>query len=362
MFRLTKSLTRLCLLSLSASALVVLLGAFVDAAPPSSALTFRQLTNTMDPYPLGCEYPALSASGEIVAFASNLDLIPGQNSDRNSEIFVMRTDGSDLRQVTSSNSGHHSANASLDAAGHKVAFYSFSDLVPGENTDHHCEIFLANTDGTELVQVTHSKVGGRYLANHLPSLNYSGRKIAFTSLADFLPGTKTQIFLVNADGSDLTQLTDDTSGESGDASLDPGGQRVVFVSTWDWVSGQPDPANARALFCMKTDGSQARRLSPNAGDMNFHRLSHDAALNQVAFCSNSDVVPGKNTDGNFEIFLLDVKRGKFRQLTFTEGGRGCFAPSMSADGKTVVFSSDRDLVPGMNTDGNDEVFLVEAPH
>jgi Tol biopolymer transport system component len=87
---------------------------------------------------------------------------------------------------------------------------------------------------------------------------------------------------------------------------------------------------------------------------------------RVAFISNCDLTPGNpgNEDGNYEVFLWIADFGYF-QITDSEGGDdvpGGFAnlnPSISDDGKRIVFMSNRDLTPGLpgNEDENYEIFL-----
>jgi Tol biopolymer transport system component len=86
----------------------------------------------------------------------------------------------------------------------------------------------------------------------------------------------------------------------------------------------------------------------------------------VALFSNGDLAPGApgNGDGTWEVFRWRSD-GRFDQIT--EGGVerpptvrvGTSAPSISADGRRIAFSSIRDLTPGApgNGDGSREIFL-----
>ena len=87
---------------------------------------------------------------------------------------------------------------------------------------------------------------------------------------------------------------------------------------------------------------------------------------RVAFWSTSDDFPGTdNADGNVEIFVQLGTSGVFtrtRQVTRSSGtvlGGFNLGPAISGDGKRIAFFSDRDLVPGRNTDGNFELFLAD---
>src|SRR6266567_2887795 len=69
------------------------------------------------------------------------------------------------------------------------------------------EIFLQNVDGTGLQQITHSDVYDIYGQgfNGQPSWSPDGKRIAFATLNT--NGYTTDIAVVNADGSGLTNLT-----------------------------------------------------------------------------------------------------------------------------------------------------------
>jgi TolB protein len=80
------------------------------------------------------------------------------------------------------------------------------------------------------------------------------------------------IFVVNVDGSDLTQLTD-TPGEDGFPSWSPDGSKIAFSSTRDDCSNS-DAADCRTtgdigpydtVYVMNADGSDQRRLTLQFG-------------------------------------------------------------------------------------------------
>lgn len=334
------------------------------AAHPPSVSRFIQLTSASAPY--GSQYPTISGRGDLVVFDSNADLIAGRNPEQNSEIFLVNVDGTGLTQLTDTTNALNT-NASVDARGSKVAFISFSDLVPGENTDNNSEIFLMNGDGTGITELTHSTggifVGAGYLANFLPAIDHRGGRIVFVSTIDLIPGQNTdqgqEVFMINTDGSGLVQLTFTPVGDSGDPSFDASGQHIAFISNGNPLGTNPDMN--QELFMMNVDGTHLVQLTSTTGlfAKGNEKTSLDANGDTVVFTSEGDLVPGGNLDGNTEIYLLEIRRGQITQITSTVGGRGCFAPSISANGKTVAFSSDRDLVPGSNSDGNSEIFLAE---
>jgi Tol biopolymer transport system component len=99
-------------------------------------------------------------------------------------------------------------------------------------------------------------------------------------------------------------------------------------------------------------------------DSNTAALSPDG--NYVAFVSSADnLVPG---DGNHlsDVFLHHLRTGATTRVSVGDAGQEaeleCLAPSVSRDGRRVVFQSDSaNLVPG-DTNGFADVFLRDIEH
>ena len=77
----------------------------------------------------------------------------------------------------------------------------------------------------------------------------SGDRIAFTSDRD----GDYEIFVMNADGTDVRQLTDN-SGMDGIPTWSPDGKRIAFDSEWDGGS---------QIFVMNADGTNVHQLTNN---------------------------------------------------------------------------------------------------
>src|SRR4029453_3619068 len=88
--------------------------------------------------------------------------------------------------------------------------------------------------------------------------------------------------------------------------------------------------------------------------------SLDATGKKIAFTSNCDLVPGGNADGNAELFYMNADGTGLGQLTASVGGFGAGNTSLDLGGHRIVFTSDRDLIPGQNADGNDELFGINV--
>ena len=105
------------------------------------------------------------------------------------------------------------------------------------------------------------------------------------------------------------------------------------------------------------------QLTVTSGDgcASFYPAMNDAGT-LVAFTSFCDLV-GQNPDQNAEVFVMSSSGTSVHQLTSTVSNPGSFGSqnvSLNRNGTTVVFSSDGDLVPGGNPDGNFEIFTINV--
>ncbi len=144
-----------------------------------------------------------------------------------------------------------------------------------------------------------------------------------------------------------------TDGEVARMSCPAGsGTRNCVAGTW--VNGECDDVES---FLVSQNGFGA----PGAGDSFSPSISADGTL--VAFHSfANDLVDGDNND-LVDIFVRDIASGTTRRISVdsagSQGNGNSFSPSISADGRFVVFYSDAtNLVPG-DTNGAQDVFLYE---
>ncbi|HEX7331577.1 MAG TPA: lamin tail domain-containing protein [Pyrinomonadaceae bacterium] len=139
-------------------------------------------------------------------------------------------------------------------------------------------------------------------------------------------------------------------------SLSDDGKIVAFESTGDVAeTGATSFHTVRADLNGPdfTEIAPTRAVSPS--------MTTDGRI--VVFASTEDLV-GRNADRNSEIFLFDGS--KLQQLTQTEPANsttrlsdGNFQPSVTADGRTLVFSSNRNL-SGLNPDLSYEIYLFDT--
>ncbi len=234
----------------------------------------------------------------------------------------------------------------------KIAFIS--------DRDGNEDIYVMNADGSDVTRLTHTD--GHIVC--CPRWSPDGQRIAFTSNQ----GGNQDIYLVNADGSDLTQLTHSDRDDSNPA-WSPDSQRIAFMS------GRPrDLILPGALAMMNADGSDIARLLDkfdiyvvNADGSDLTQLTDDAGTDFAPGWSpdGQRIVFTSNRDGNEEIYLMNADGSGLTQLTHSAEIDSPYSfPVFSPDGQRILFYtwlSDGDLqMHMMNADGSG--FVTQLIH
>lgn len=225
------------------------------------------------------------------------------------------------------------ALASCDRAGGTA----HRQIVFEAERDGQWEIHVMDPDGGNQRRLTHTEP--RDVQNRLPNWCGRGSTIVFVSDRDraqrgpLVDGAaRWDVYLMNADGSDVRRLTQFDTGGTSYPACSPDGSQISFVSTH---SGPPD------LYVMNADGSGVRRLTDSVDYEESSSWSPDGRT--IAF----DAAHG----GVFEVYLVEVDGSNVRRLTRTSGPRGSESPDWSPDGRQLVFHSDRE--------GKSELYVMD---
>jgi Tol biopolymer transport system component len=177
-------------------------------------------------------------------------------------------------------------------------------------------LFVMNADGSGLTQLTHSGA-----PNFAPTWSPDGTKIAFVSQREL---ANSEIFVINADGTGETRLTNHRSADDS-PDWSPDGTRIAFASN-------RSPINAWRLYVMNPDGTNVQPLTKDPVD--FHNEQNPEWSpdgRRVAFVTNRDP-PVNNTD----IYVVDADGTNIRRVT--RHGQPDTQPTWSPDSRRIVFS------------------------
>jgi Tol biopolymer transport system component len=211
------------------------------------------------------------------------------------------------------------------------------------------DVFVSNADGSNLRQLT-TEDGYDAEATFSPV----GDRIVFTSVRD----GDLDLYSMNPDGSDVVRLTD-RLGYDGGAFYSPDGSKII------WRAHYPDEGSEEAqdyqrllsqgllrpgeleIWVMDADGSNKRQLT-DVGGANFAPYWHPDG-NRILWSSNHQDPAGRD----FEIYMINLDGTGMERITNSEGFDGF--PVFSPDGRYLVFGSNRNN--GDTSDTN--VFIAE---
>lgn len=164
-------------------------------------------------------------------------------------------------------------------------------------------------------------------------------KIAFSRVGE--------IFVMNPDGTQVTNLSNNTSNDRA-PSWSPDGTRMVFIS---------DRAGDDEIFVMNADGT------------NQFQLTTTGARGSPSYSPNGTqiVYEGVSATGTSEIFIMNADGTNQTRLTETPLGYATFNPAWSPDGARIAFNSNKPAGDGttdmeiyfINPDGSDETQLTD---
>jgi Tol biopolymer transport system component len=169
---------------------------------------------------------------------------------------------------------------------------------------------------------------------------YSGAngRIAFISDRD----GDNEIYVMNADGSGVTQVTDNTA-EDRNPDWSPDGSRIAFDSDRD---------GNREIYAMNAEGTGQTRLTDNPTHDGGPDWSPDGS--QIAFTSDRD--------GSYEIYVMNADGTG--QTNVSNNPAYDIVPSWSPDGSRIAFATYRDgkyEIYAMNADGTGQTNLSNNP-
>lgn len=148
----------------------------------------HQITDLPDNWP---DQLAWSPDGSMISFVSEVRAADGQLWE---QIFVIKPDGSELKQLTDGPAHHRFPAWSPDSS--QILFRV------GKRMRFETDVYVMNADGTHQLQLTDQPVFNGFSSN----LTWSpdGRQIAYIAESSF---GNLDIYVMNANGSDKTRLT-----------------------------------------------------------------------------------------------------------------------------------------------------------
>jgi hypothetical protein len=186
------------------------------------------------------------------------------------------------------------------------------------NMDGDFDIWVMNSDGSNPQQLTNDPAN-----DSGPDWSSDGSKIVFISQRN----GNSDIFVMDADGSHLNQLTDSPADDFWPV-WSPDGEQILFNSRTD---------NNTDIYVMRADGSDIRQLTDTPASEDFAAWSPDGS--QIIYAR----IWGE--DGTY---LMDANGANQQKITDIVGLEFAWSP----DGMRIAFGSDYE--------GNRRIYVMDA--
>jgi len=249
----------------------------------------------------GSTSPAWSPDGDHIAFVSSGEGVV--EDQRLLEIYVMRADGSESRRLT--NDRALDATPAWSPDGQRIAFAHLSEVGTG---DVDGVIVVMNADGQDRVQVTrHPRTPGR-VVDLLPVWAPDGSRIAFTRVTLSPSGlARATIYTIDpASGTERLLIED-----AGEPAWSPDGGHIVFTSVRD-RNGETcfhECGPSGEIYVANADGTDIRRLTRS--EANDHSPAWAPDGERIAFVSDRS----NRGEHENEIYVIGLGGGGLQRLT-----------------------------------------------
>jgi Tol biopolymer transport system component len=299
--------------------------------------------------------PALSADGRFVAFVSSATNLVAGDTNGVDDVFVTDIRTGSVERVSGGN-GPAFGSPAISADGRYVAFRSeASTLVPGD-TNGVADVFVTDRVSGSVTRISTSASGaqGDKLVHHGLAMSADGRLVVFPSAATNLVPDDTNgsvdMFVKDVVSGAVERVNVSATGAQTSSytlmpAITPDGSRVLFVAWGDTlVPGDTEDTPDIFMKDLRTKAITRVNTRPDGtvSDAQPYQPSVSADGRYVVFSSLASNLVRRDTNNVDDVFLKDMASGSVTRLSERFGKQGnnfSVAPTISADGRRVVFAT-----------------------
>ena len=343
-------------------------------------ITLASTSDTGEKGDAGSFNPVLSADGTVVVFHSDAANLDPADTDSVADIYVKDLTTGDITLASTSDQGvkanGYSFFPSLSADGTRVAFGSFATNLDPTDTDSVADIYMKDLTTGDITLASTSGAGGGNGGSSTPFLSTDGTVVSFSTFASNLDPADIDsiedVYVKNLTTGDLTLASTSDTGVKGNdssggtASLSANGTAVAFGSN----ATNLDPADTDSFVDIYvkdliTGDLTLASTSDSGVKGNNHSFnpspSPDGTV--VAFHSSATNLDPADADGILDVYVKSLTTGELTLASTSEGGdKGdgdSYVPTLSTDGKWVVFISSAANLDPADSDRLIDVYVKE---
>ena len=343
---------------------VWLLGLWVTAlAASAGATTSIELVSRVDGTPPlesgpnrgSFSWVSITEDGQFIAVSSDATNLSPEDTNGIADVFVYSRASGSLELVSAGGNGA-SSWPDISDDGRIVAFHSDANNLTSGDTNSSTDIYVLNRD----TGITRLVTPGGNAQSAFPRLSGNGRFVAFTSNANNLGVTDvngfSDVYVYDLETESMDLLTAGANGLSWRPSISEDGRFVAFASlASDLVPG--DVNNNEDIFVHDRNTDTIQRLTSGAnGGSGWPSISGDGRY--VVFESTANNLVAGDFNNRSDIFLFDRDTNTTELITVGSDGNSGDA-WISADGSFITFSTRAiNLAPG-NDRGVEKIIFYD---
>ena len=306
--------------------------------------------------------PFLDESGNFLVFTSEASNLIQGDTNATADVFVRNLQTNTLQRISFGNYGTEANGKSegfgISADGRYVIFASNASNLIANDTNNVRDIFVRDrqTNTTQRVSLTNEGLESNG-ASDLAAISADGRYVVFSSIASNLVQGDTNdmvdVFVHDLQTGVTERISVANDGtQSNDDSLSPGtaisadGRYVVFYS---YASNLvPNDTNDSAdIFVRDRQTGITKRVSTANDGTEANDLSLSPSISAdgryIVFSSLASNLVAGDSNETGDIFVYDQQTGTIERVSLTsdetEADSNSSRPAISADGRYVVFQS-----------------------